>query len=191
MKVIYTPGGLKIRLDPDRVERVLGPTKDQIDMPNAYLDLELWAGFPNAFSTICTIIIAAMTHSLIWTFVAFVFSFGAANAFQQFTYSRILNLVFSSFLGGWIIALPVSVATAVYLCFSGSLLVGLAQLAIVVANWMHYTDMILFVFMPIRLTIRAITGVNLGDVEIAFTRILSLQAQRVGIQLDWDIYNRP
>jgi hypothetical protein len=190
MKVIYTPGGLKIRLDPDRVERVLGLAKDQIDMANAYLDLELWAGFPNALSTICTIVAAAATHSLIWTFVAFVFSFGAANAFQQFTYSRILNLIFPSFLGGWIMALPASVATVVYLYFSGSLLAGLAQLGIVVANWLHYTDMMLFIFMPIRLTIRALTGVNLGDIEIAFIRILSLQAQRVGIQLDWDIYNR-
>jgi hypothetical protein len=191
MKVIYTPGGLKIRLAPDRIERVLGPAKDQIDLANAYLDVELWVGFPNALSTICTIVTAAVTHSLIWTFVAFVFSFGAANAFQQFTYSRILNLIFPTFLGGWIIALPTSVATLVYLYFSDSLLVGLAQIGIVVANWLHYTDMMLFFFIPIRLTIRKITGVNLGDVEIAFIRILSLQAQRAGIQLDWDIYNRP
>ncbi len=190
MKVIYTPGGLKIRLDPDRVERVLGAAKDQIDMANAYLDIELWTGFPNSLSTICTIGTAAATHSLIWTLVAFVFSFGAANAFQQFTYSRILNLIFPSFLGSWIIALPASAATLVYLYFSDSLLAGLVQLGIVVANWLHYTDMMLLIFMPIRLIIRALTGVNLGDIEIAFIRILSLQAQRVGIQLDWDIYNR-
>ncbi len=31
---------------------------------------------------------------------------------------------------------------------------------------------------------------TLGDVEIAFIRILSLQARRAGIQLDWNIYNR-
>jgi len=190
MKVIYTPGGLKIRLDPDRIDRVLGPAKDQIDMANAYLDIELWSAFPNAFSTICTIVTAVATHSLVWTFAAFVFSFGAANAFQQFTCSRILNLIFPTFLGGWMIAIPASVATVVYLYFSGSLLAGLAQLGIVIANWLHYTDVILFVFMPIRLAIRVLTRVNLGDVEIAFIRILSLQAQRVGIELNWDIYDR-
>jgi len=191
MKVISTPGGLKIRLAPDRVERVLGPAKDHIDLAKAYLDIELWAGFPNALSTICTIVTAAVTHSLIWTFVAFVFSFGAANAFQQFTYSRILNLIFPAFLGRWIIALPASVATLVYLCFSDLLLAGLAQLGIVAANWLHYTDVMLYFFMPIRLFIRKLAGVNLGDVEITFIRILSLQAQRAGIQLDWDIYNCP
>ena len=88
------------------------------------------------------------------------------------------------------IAIPASVATVVYLYFSGSLLAGLAQLGIVIANWLHYTDVILFVFMPIRLAIRVLTRVNLGDVEIAFIRILSLQAQRVGIELNWDIYDR-
>lgn len=190
MKVIYTPGGLKIRLDPDRVDRVLGPAKDQIDMANAYLDIELWAGFPNRLSTICTIVTAAATQSLLWTFVVFVFSFGVANAFQQFTYSRILNLIFPGLLGGWIIAIPASFVTVVYLYFSGSLLAGLTQLGIVIANWLHYTDMLLFIFMPIRLAIRVLTDVNLSDIEIAFIRILSLQAQRVGIELNWDIYNR-
>jgi len=190
MKVIYTPGGLKIRLDPERVERVLIPAKDQIDLNNAYLDVELWAGFPNALSTVCTILTASVTHSLTWTLVAFVLSFGAANAFQQVTYSRILNLVFSTFLGSWIIALPASVAAGVYLYFSDALLAGLSQFAIVVANWLHYTDMMLFIFMPLRIIIRKLTGVNLGDVEIAFIRILKLQARRAGIQLDWEIYNR-
>ena len=190
MNAIYTPRGIKIRLDPERVERVLAPAKDQIDLINAYYDVELWAGFPNALSTICTILTAAATHSLTWTFVAFVLSFGTANVFQQFTYSRILNLVFPAFLGAWIIALPSSVATGVYLYSSNALLVGLAQFAIVVANWLHYTDMILFIFMPFRITIRKLTGINLGDVEIAFIRILSLQARRAGIQIDWKLYNR-
>ena len=190
MNVIYTHRGLKIRLDPERVERVLARAKDQIDLTKAYHDIELWAGFPNALSTVCTILTAAVTHSLTWTLIAFVLSFGTANVFQQLTYSRILNLVFPTFLGGWIIAIPASVATGVYLYFSNALLVGLLQFAIVVANWLYYTDMMLFVFMPFRIIIRKLKGVNLGDIEIAFIRILSLQARRAGIQLDWKLYNR-
>ena len=57
MSVIYTPGGLKIRLDADRVDHVLAPVRDQIDLNDAYLDVELWANFPNAFSSICTVVI--------------------------------------------------------------------------------------------------------------------------------------
>jgi len=52
MSVIYTPGGLKIRLDPERVALVLTPVQDEIDLHDAYLDVELWANFPNSFSTI-------------------------------------------------------------------------------------------------------------------------------------------
>ncbi len=190
MKVIYTPKGLKIRLDPVRVEKVLEPASGKIDIADAYRDLELWADFPNAFSTTCTIITAVLTHSLLWTFLVFISSYGMANIFQQITYSRILNLLFPTFLGVWIIALPSAVAAFLYLYFSGSLLVGLVQLGIIIANWLHYTDVMLFIFTPIRIAIRKITRINLGDVEIAFIQILSLQAQRAGIQLDWDIYNR-
>ena len=33
---IYTPGGLKTRLDPQRVALVLAPAKDQIDLTATY-----------------------------------------------------------------------------------------------------------------------------------------------------------
>jgi hypothetical protein len=177
MSIIYTPGGLKIRLDPDRVERMLAPAGGRIDLHEAYLDVELWAGFPQAFS-------------FVWSLIAFALAFTAANIFQQFTYSRILCTVFPTFLGGWIIAIPASVAAGVYLYFFNALLVGLIQFVIVVANWMHYTDIFLIVLMPIRLAIRKITGVMIGDVEIAFMRILTLQARRAGIEINWNIYNR-
>ncbi|MDP1948576.1 MAG: hypothetical protein Q8L77_13855 [Nitrospirota bacterium] len=190
MSVIYTPGGLKIRLDPERVERVLAPAKNRIDLTDAFRDVELWAGFPNALSSVCAILTAAVTHSLAWTLVAFVLSFGAANAFQQFTYSRILNLVFPAFLGGWIIALPASSVAGIYLYMSGAGMAGLVQFAIVVANWLHYTDTMLVFFMPLRIALRKLTRVNLGDVEIAYIGILSIQARRAGVQLDWELYNR-
>ena len=191
MSVIYTPSGLKIRLDPDRVALVLAPVRDEIDIHNAYLDVELWANFPSSFSSICTIITAFASHSFIWTLAAFVIAFAAANAFQQITYSRILNLIFPTFLGGWIISLPLSIATGVYLYLNNALFVGLAQLVIVAANWLKYTDYLLFFLMPIRIAIRKITGVLVGDVEIALMQILNLQARRAGIELDWNLYNRP
>jgi hypothetical protein len=190
MSIIYTPGGLKIRLDPDRVERVLAPAGGRIDLHEACLDVELWAGFPQAFSSVCTVLTAVLTHSFVWSLIAFALAFTAANIFQQFTYSRILCTVFPTFLGGWIIAIPASVAAGVYLYFFDALLVGLIQFVIVVANWIHYTDIFLIVLMPIRLAIRKITGVMIGDVEIAFMRILTLQARRAGIEINWNIYNR-
>ena len=176
MSVIYTPGGLKIRLDPDRVAIVLAPAKDKIDLFAAYIDVELWANFPNAFSSICTIITAFATHSFIWTITAFLITFAAANVFQTFAYSRILNLIFPTFLGGWIISLPLSVATGVYLYLNNALIVGIAQLIIVVLNWLGYTNLLLFLLTPIRAAIKIFNGSLVGDVEIALMQILALQA---------------
>jgi hypothetical protein len=190
MSVIYTPGGLKIRLDPDRVALVLAPAQDQIDLHDAYLDVELWANFPNAFSSTCTIITAFATHSFMWTLTAFLITFAAANAFQTLAYSHILNLIFPTFLGSWIISLPFSIATGVYLYINNALFLGIAQLIIVVVNWLGYTDLLLFLLTPIRVAIRIFTGSLVGDVEIALMRILSLQARRAGIELDWNLYNK-
>ena len=187
---ICTPGGLKIRLDPQRVDLVLAPAKDRIDLTDAYLDVELWAAFPNAVSTVCAMLTATLTHSLAGTLIAFVLSFGVANALQQFMYSRVLNQIFPTFLGAWIIALPATIAVGIYLYISNALLVALVQFVIVIANWLHFTDLMLVIFMPPRLVIRKLANVNIGDVEMAFMRILSLQAERIGIQLDWELYNR-
>ena len=95
--VMHTPGGLKIRLDPERVDLVLAPARNYVDLPGAYVDLELWASLPNAFSSVCTVLVAMTTHSLFWTLAVFLSAFALANAFQQFTYSRILNVLFQHF----------------------------------------------------------------------------------------------
>ena len=188
--LMHTPGGLKIRLDPERVDLVLAPARNYIDLPGAYVDLELWAGFPNAFSSVCTILAAVTTHSLFWTLAASLSAFAFANAFQQFTYSRILNLLFPTFLGGWIIAIPASIAAGVWLFTSGALYAAFLQLAIVVANCLGFTDILLLPLTPVRLVIRKVTGRKMGDVEIAFIQILNLQVRRAGLQLDWSLYKR-
>ncbi|MDO8526894.1 MAG: hypothetical protein Q7T03_04305 [Deltaproteobacteria bacterium] len=188
MDVLYTPGGLKIRLDPHRVELVLASVWDSINLHKAYIDVELWATFPNTFSSVCTMITAFITHSLAWTLITFLVSFAVANSIQTLVYSRILNLIFSTFIG-WIISLPLSIAVGLYLYFNNAWLVGMAQLIIVVANCLGYTDLLLFFLLPLRMAIKKIGGVLMGDVEIAFMRILSLQAERAGVELDWTLYN--
>jgi hypothetical protein len=60
---IYTNNGLKIRLDPDRLEKVLAPANGEIDLVGAYLDIELWANFPSAVSSVAVIATAFFTHS--------------------------------------------------------------------------------------------------------------------------------
>lgn len=44
-EVIYTPSGLKIRLDPGRVARVLAPVQHQINLTDAFLSVQTQAVF--------------------------------------------------------------------------------------------------------------------------------------------------
>ena len=76
---IYTKNGLKIRLDPDRLEKILAPAKGKIDLEDAYLDIELWANFPNAVSSIAAIATAFVTHSWSTTLLGAILGYFAAN----------------------------------------------------------------------------------------------------------------
>jgi hypothetical protein len=124
---IYTRDGLKIRLDPVRIEKVLAPAKGKIALEDAYLDIELWANFPSAVSSIAAIATALFTHSWAIAFLGAIFGYLAANLLQQFTYSRLLKVIFPQFFGGWIISLPISIAVAYYLYRQGNTAAGITQ----------------------------------------------------------------
>ncbi|MBI4470696.1 MAG: hypothetical protein HY650_15385 [Acidobacteria bacterium] len=70
---------------------------------------------------------------------------------------------------------------------------AVTQLAIVLGSTAGLADLLLYVFMPVRLAVRALVGRtvrDLGDVEFAFIRILNQRAREVGTSLDWTIYDR-
>ena len=187
---IYTKNGLKIRLDPDRLEKILAPAKGKIDLEDAYLDIELWANFPNAVSSIAAIATAFVTHSWATTLLGAILGYFAANLLQQFIYSRFLKIIFPQFIGSWIISLPISIGVAYYLYRQGSTAAGITQLAFVVANWWNMTDFLLFVFMPIRVMAKKLAGIKIGDIEFAFIRILSSKARDIGVELDWELNDK-
>lgn len=186
---IYTRNGLKIRLDPDRLENVLAPANGKIDIEDVYLDVELWANFPNAVSSITAMTTALFTQSWILTLLGAILGYLAANILQQFTYSRLLKVVFPQFLGSWIISVPISIAVAYYLYRNGNTAVGITQLAFVAANWWGITDFFLFVFMPIRVIAKKLVGIQIGDIELGFMRILNSKARDIDVELEWELYD--
>lgn len=186
---IYTRNGLKIRLDPDRLERILALAKGRIDLDDAYLDIELWANFPNAVSSISAIATSLFTHSWAIAFLCAILGYLAANLLQQFMYSRLLKVIFPQFFGSWIISLPISIAVAYYLYRQGNTAAGITQLAFVVSNLLHMTDFLLFVFMPIRVMAIKLVGIKIGDIELAFISILNAKARDIGIKLNWELYD--
>lgn len=180
---------MKIRLDSDRLARVLAPIKGEIDLEDAYLEIELWANFPNAVSSIAAIATALFTHSWAITLLGAILGYLAANLLQQFTYSRLLKVIFPQFFGGWIISLPISIAVAYYMYRQGNTAAGITQLAFVAANWWGITDFLLFIFMPIRVMAKKLFGIKIGDIELAFIHILNSKALDIGVELDWELYD--
>lgn len=187
----YTPRGLKIRLDPDAVQSVLDDSGLPIDLDDAYMDLELWARFPNALCAIAAILTALISRSVLLTLVAAGAGFVIANMIQQFTYSPALRIIFPQFLGAWPITVPLSIACASYLYFAGSGAVSLAVLGVVVCTVSGMADLLLLPLMPLRILLHR-TGLAppLGDVELAFMIILDQHAARHHGRLDWEIYDR-
>lgn len=186
---IYTPHGLKIRLDPDRVDRVIAPIRENIDINDVYLDVELWANFPHAVSTFSAIIISVVMHSWFYTLLLFIIAFTIADLFQQFFYSRHLKSIFPQFLGAWMIALPVSIIVGIYLYRRGEVATGVIQLVLVLANWVKITDILLLLLTPLRVGLKKLPNYKFGAIELAFVQTLNSKASQLGVKLNWELYN--
>ncbi len=185
---IYTENGLKIRLDPKRIERVLAPAQGEINIEDAYHDIEFWAGFPNAASSVAAISIAFLTQSWPKVLLGTILAYLTANLLQIFYYSRLLKVIFPQLLGRWFISVPISVVITYYLFRKGSISAGIIQLVLVAANLWKITDVLLLIFMPIRVMLKKLIGSRLGDIELAFINILNSKARKIGVELDWKAY---
>ena len=188
---IYTPGGLKIKLQTDRVERVLKPVRYLINIEDAFHDIQLWANFSGAMLSISAIITALITQSWLSTLIVAVLSFVLVDLYQQFFYSRFLKGLFPQFLGAWFLTLPASLVVAYLLYQQGAVTTGITQLVIVLLDIIGIADFILVLSTPIRFTVRSLFGqTKEGAVESAFIKILNHKARKVGVILDWTSYNR-
>ena len=191
---MYTPGGLKISLHSDRVERVLKPIprifRRQITEDSLF-DIEMWANLPGAVLSISAIITAMVTQSWILTLIIAVLGFVLSHLYQQFFYSYFLKCLIPQFLGAWFLVLPASLVATYFLYQQGVVVTGIAQLVIVLAEITGIADILLLtIVLPIRLVVRSIAGLKVGDIECAFIKILNRRAGKIGIVLDWEIYNQ-
>lgn len=190
---IFTPHGLKVRLCADRVNHVLAPVREVLDYEEVLLDIELWANLPSAISSVVTIATAAITKSPFLTIGASCLGFLLADLYQQFAYSNLLKILIPQLLGSWPISLIISLLTGFYLVRIGALATAIIEIVIVCINIFKGTDFLLIVFMPVRVFVRKLFGKtarSLGGMELAFVKILNYKAERLGVVLDWTLYNR-
>lgn len=188
---IYTPNGLKVRLDPERVRRTLDTVGHALDTDDALLDTELWANLANGVSVLAALVTAGLTQAWLPTTGAAIAGFIAGYLFQQLFYSHWLKVLIPQFLGGWLIYLPASLALAVYLYFQASLGTGLVVIGVAVANWLGVGEAIILIpLIPVAALLKRLTKREIGDSERAFIGALDRQASRLGTRIDWSVYDR-
>ena len=195
--VIFTPNGLKIRLDQERVDGVLAPIRADLDYQEVLLDVESWADLPGAIFSVTALLTAILSKSWVLTIVLACLAFLFTDLYQQFFYSRFVANVFCLFLGSWLIALPFSVGVAWILYRHGALGVGMVQLLLVMVGVFGLADFLLLVNMPVRIALRYLLRYlvgcpiySIGSMEFAFVKILDARARALGVKLDWSLYKR-
>ena len=187
----YTPLGLKIRLDPDAMEEMFYVSGFIPDLETAFLDIQLWALLPRGMCSVAAMIAAIQTHSSLLILIISIVAFVVGFVFQHFGYSVFLKIIFTQFLGGWLIAIPASIIIAVNLTHLNFTAAAFTQLAIVVCTSFGVTDLLFFpitFFVGLLLTLTRI--IVPGAMERAFISILNRQASNKKCTLDWSVYNR-
>ena len=169
---------MKIRLSQERIDSVLGVTKVQLNWEDIFADVEIWANLPNAAAAVSAMAASLISRSWLITVLATVAGFIVANLTQTVVYSRFLKIFIAQLLGAWMLAIPCAIGTSLYLYFHSAFLVGLVQLAIVLAAMSGITDVLLFPITPLRLFVRRLFRVPMGDVELAFVRIIDQHTRR-------------
>ena len=186
----HTPGGLKIRLDEEGIIRVLAASGLRFDLDDAYMDAELWANLPRAMSMVGGLTTAMLTHSAGWTILVAFGAFCFSDIFQQFTYSKLLNVVFPQFLGSWMIVTLATIVIVFLLGSAGAVGAAVAVVLIVGLGLTGVADIFLGLLLPLRIWLRRLRDPPIGDIEMAFIAILNRQARAQEGQLDWSNYDR-
>ena len=195
--VVCTRSGLKIRFNEDAIKPVIWPLVVAAQYDDILMDIELWVNLPNAFSSAAAIAAAFATGSWLHVLVSWFLGLLVGGIVQEVMYSEALKIIFPMFLGGWLVALPATVACDIYLVLHGDYLTALALALVVVGNWLHKTDWVfLLPLMPFRLWLMGIMERRLGVrkaptlTERLFVLLCNKRAQRMGIELQWELYDQ-
>jgi hypothetical protein len=185
---LYTPHGLKIRLDPDAVGEVVRPLASVHDMNDVLLDVELWENLPEGLVALSASATAAITHSPLLTIVAGILAFAIGSFVRSLTYSDPLRRAIPLFLGSWIITAVHTLAVSAYLVLQHQFVAAVVLCAINTAAHLGFLGVLDFVLAPIRVPLRRMLGLKPTHQEAVFVAICNKRAARYGLTLDWSKY---
>lgn len=182
---IFTPHGLKLRINEDDIIRVFGNAYSEFDLDKVGIDVELWEAFPKHLSVITVILVAFISRNTLYTILALVIGYLIGSIVQNFSYSKILSNVVSLILGHPIVSLIITTANGLYLYLvHDSLGVAIIQAVLTLLSILSISSTILeLLMMPIRVIARRVN--DIGGLELAYLKIINKQAEKLGYSLDW------
>jgi hypothetical protein len=187
---LYTPHGLKIRLDPDAVNEVIEPLSLRHDMNDILLDVELWENLPEGVAALAASATAFFTQSAGLTIAAALGAYIVGSFIRGFTYSDLLRRLFPSFLGAPVLTAIHTIAIAVFLGVRHQYLAAGVLSVVNIAAHGGLLGLIELPLMSIRVPLRKALGLEPTHQEGVFIAICNRRARKYGIDLDWDKYTK-
>lgn len=186
---IYTPNGLKIRLDPDKVHHVIKDLIKHHNYNDMLLDVELWENFPRGLGLLS----ALSTSVFISTSPVLIALFGLAGFLvgsfcRGFIYSDIIRICMAPFQS-WIIGLVLTLSGAVYMVYLESPLSALALVLFFLVSHHNFLECIRFPFTRIRVSVRSKFGLLPSHQEEVFIKVCNARAAKYGLNLNWERYH--
>lgn len=184
---IYTPNGLKIRLQPEAVGNVVKPLMGHHAMEDILLDVEAWEMMPTAISIVLVSVFVpfvAQWWEVVWIGLA---SYGLLHIVRDLTYIDVVRRL-TMVLGTLPFFILVGVGVPAYLAFwQGEYAIAMALFAFnLVATFSQVLD-VLTRLLPTGL-LRARFGLAPTSQEAVFIAVCNRRARKSGVLLDWDQY---
>lgn len=187
---LYTPHGLKIRLDPEDVAEIVKPLAACHDMNDVLLDVELWENLPEGLTALVASATAFFTRSPGLTVAGGVAGYVIGSCIRGFTYSDVLRRLIPLFLGAWLLTLLQTLAVAVYLVQQHSLATAVVLCIVNMAAHLGVFGLSEILLTPIRVPLRQALGLQPTHQEGVYVAICNRRAARYGVRLDWSRYTR-
>jgi hypothetical protein len=182
---LFTPDGLKIRFDNEALEKVIEPLKISTDFNDLLMDIELWELLPIAMAEVAAIITAFFTRDWLFTLIAWIIGLLIGGTLREITYSDSLRRIFPLFLGSGPVVIIAIIGCGIYLGLRGEYL----TITVLVALW--FLDKIEAIITSIALApLIYFMGKTYHNthVERVFIILCNNKARKLGIALDWGLY---
>lgn len=185
---LFTPHGLKIRLDPASVEDIVRPLAAVHDMNDVLLDVELWENLPEGMVAVSASAAAMVTGSPFWTLGGGVIAYVVGSFVRGLTYSDRIRQLVPMFLGSWVVTAIHTIGVAIYLVLQQQFVTAVVLSLVNIAAHLGAFGVIDLVLAPVRVPLRRVLGLPPTHQEVVFVTICDKRAARHGLMLDWSRY---